>query len=172
VFARGEALVGEVMKTLAAPRARLFAHATWELCLDGELVRREGVEPMLDAIHRGFSRADTVMIEAAEAHHFSRVERASSEREAFEHRMSRIVHGLLQGSWIAGYRSSRGVAERVSGIRVSLGLTPFGFEDRLRLSEGLDALVDEAARAVDEILADRGYFQATSRAANRSARCS
>ncbi len=34
VFIRGEARVGEVLKTLAAPRARLFAHITWELCLD------------------------------------------------------------------------------------------------------------------------------------------
>jgi hypothetical protein len=172
VFTRGEALVGEVMKTLAAPRARLFAHITWELCLDGELVRRDGIDQVLDATRRGFSRGDAAMTEAAEAHHFARVPREAAEREVFEHKMRRIVHGLVHGPWIASYRSGRGVAERVSGVRVSLGLPPFDFDDRLRLAEGLDALAGDAASAVDEIFADRAYFQATRRAANRSARCS
>jgi hypothetical protein len=172
VFTRGEALVGEVMKTLTAPRARLFAHITWELCLDGELVRRDGVGSVLDAARRGFSRADASMIEAVNAHHFDRVSREKTEREAFDHRMQRIVHGLLHGPWVAGYQSGRGVAERVSSVRVSLGLEPFPFEDRIKLAAGLDALRDEASRSIDEIFADRFYFQATRRAANLSAKCS
>ena len=172
VFARGEALVAEVMKTLAAPRARLFAHIGWELCLDGELVRREGVDEVLAALRRGFARADQVMFEAAAAHHFDRVDRDPSDREAFEHRLRRIVHGLARGPWVAGYQSGQGIADRISGVRIALGLTPFDPEDRARLAAGLDGLAGTATIAVDELFDDAGYFQTTSRAANRSARCS
>ncbi len=172
VFTRGEALVAEVMKTLVAPRARLFAHIGWELCLDGELVRREGIDEVLAALRRGFARADELMFDAAAAHHFDRVDRDPSDREAFEHRMRRIVHGLARGPWVAGYQSGLGIADRISGVRIALGLTPFDPEDRALLAAGLDALVGAAESAVDELLDDPGYFQATSRAANRSARCS
>jgi hypothetical protein len=137
---------------LEAPRAVLFAHVLWELCLDGALVRRDGLASVLDLLQRGVAELGPRATErAAELHHFDRVTRDPSERAAFAARLDRIFTELARGPWIDGYQSGEGIALRLSGVRRGVGLSPLGEEDVARLADVADALLARAAGTLERI---------------------
>jgi hypothetical protein len=141
---------------LTAPRIGLFAHILWELCLDGELVRREGLGALLDALRGGFAALSGGAADrAVELHHFGRLERGAAARELFDLRMGRIFAELERGPWIEGYQRGQGIAVRIEGVRAHLGLPPFTAEDHGRLSGVADRLLEQAREAVDTILTTR-----------------
>src|SRR5579859_1136167 len=119
-FIRGESLTRGVLRRVpSAPKLPLFAHVTWELCLDGALLRRVGTDALLAAV-RG-----SVGALRPDLHHRvagAWVRLPEGDRAAFEVRVDRILAALAAGPWIAGYATSAGVVERLDGVRVRLGL--------------------------------------------------
>jgi hypothetical protein len=139
---------------IEAPRMGLFAHVLWELCLDGELVKRTGLERLLASLREGFERARGGPADrAAEIHHWSGSARTAEDRALFDGRMGRLFTELARGPWIEGYQYGEGVAIRIEGVRSRLGLAPMSAEDRGRLGDVASALLGEAEGAVDRVLA-------------------
>lgn len=136
-----------------APRLGLFAHVVWEMCLDGALARRVGHDRVLDALRRGFDASAAAARAAVERHHFDRVARAPGDRDVFDARMARIVAELSHGAWTHGYQHGAGLADRLTGVRVRLGLPPLSPDDRERVAGALDALAPRADAALAGILA-------------------
>jgi hypothetical protein len=137
---------------LTAPRIGLFAHVLWELCLDGALVRREGLERVLDLLRRGVAELGPAAVErAADLHHFGRVSREASERATFVARLTRILAELERGPWIDGYQHGPGIAARISGVRRGVGLPPLADEDAERLASVAEALLARAPRVLERI---------------------
>lgn len=154
VFARGESAAREALRrAVGAAKIGLFAHVTWELCLDGALLRRQGVERVLDAV-RG-----SVAAVRPDAHHRAAALYAwpndaggRVDRGGFDARVDEILDAIARGPWIAGYATGFGVVERLEGVRGRLGFSRFEAADRGAIVEGLDALAGRADEAVDEVL--------------------
>lgn len=158
VFLEGERRAAVALREarITAPRIGLFAHILWELCLDGELVRREGLDSLLATLRGGFAAlSEGSAARAVELHHFGRIDRGAAAREMFDRRMARIFVELERGPWIEGYQRGQGIAFRIEGVRAHLGLPPFTAEDHGRLSGVADLLLEQAREAVDAILATR-----------------
>jgi hypothetical protein len=155
VFTAGERLTFEQLRDAgaSAPKLGLFAHVTWELCLDGALIRKEGLDAILQALRTGFGAVGGAPAnEAAARHHFDRFGRTAEERRAFGHGMEQLFRELAVGTWVAGYQTGAGVARRIEGMRVRLGFERFAPGDRPRLARVLDAIAPHADAALDEIL--------------------
>jgi hypothetical protein len=139
---------------LAAPRMGLLAHASWELCLDGALVRRQGLAAVVGALAEGFAAAGPEPpLRAARRHHFARVARTPADEAAFSARMRGIGERLLEGTWIAAYGDGAGLCRVIDGMRRRLGLAPLGDRDRPRLAHAFDALAVDADAVLDDLLA-------------------
>jgi hypothetical protein len=155
VFEDGERIARERFRAAGpeTPKVALFAHVTWEMCLDGALVRREGLERTAELLREGFAIATGVPAAAAVLmHHFGRMMRSAAERTEFDAGMERLFAAIARGPWIASYRTGEGVAARLEGIRLRLGFGKFAVADRERLAEAIDDLAAPADAAVAEIL--------------------
>lgn len=155
VFTDGERLVVERFREagFVAPRMGLLAHITWELCLDGALVRREGLPEVVSALRAGHERAgEAPLVRAAHRHHFGRVERSEAERVAFEGRMRAIATRLLDGSWIGAYADASGLTDVLGAIRRRLALPALGERDRTLLARTLATVEPAADAALDDLL--------------------
>jgi hypothetical protein len=158
VFVEGErdATARLIAARLAAPRSVLFAHVLWELCLDGALLRRDGVETVLRAVRAGIvALGPEAPARAAALHHFDRIPRTDVERELFATRMARILEEVARGPWIAGYASGDGIAARIQGVRRGLGLAPMDAGDLTRLAEVAEALLELATAELARLEASR-----------------
>ena len=156
VFTEGEAAVGERFRAAAfvAPRMPLLAHAAWELCLDGALVRHQGLAPTLALLSTGRDLlGDGATLRAAARHHFDRVPRSDAERAAFGGRMGDIVERLIDGRWVSAYTTADGVAAVLDAMRRRLALSGLGERDRRALAAALEPMVARADAALDGLLA-------------------
>ncbi len=155
VFVEGEREAVDRLRhaQITARRTTLFAHVLWELCLDGELLRREGLDRITRELQGGLECTQAALAASAEIHHFSRVVRTGDERFRFERRLARICLELASGSWIDGYQTGEGIAARLQGLRSRLGLDAMSPDDASRLAAVADALLVRAADALDRILA-------------------
>ncbi len=151
-FRDGERRMADALRGggLEAPRMVLFAHVAWELCLDGALLREDGLAAVLAALRDGLRAVEEegAAAEAATLHHFAPRARLPADRAAFDRRMARIVAELARGPWIEGYQSGDGIAERLDGVRARLGFAPLAAADRGRLAQILDARIDAASEAL------------------------
>ncbi|MDI1480952.1 hypothetical protein [Polyangium sp. y55x31] len=154
VFLEGEKLVAARIReaSLEAKRMGLLAHVTWEMCLDGALLRRVGFETTRAALVEGFSAIEADFEAAATMHHFSAHERTAEERATFDGRMKRLRAEIERGPWIEGYQYGEGIAIRISGVRARLGLAPLDAADHARLGQALDGVAPEADVILEEIL--------------------
>jgi hypothetical protein len=146
-FVEGERRMAESLRAsrLTAPKLALFAHVGWELCLDGSLVRREGLETTLRTLRNGVDAVSGHPADhAVSLHHFDRIERTPDERRAFDDGMRGLLEEITRGRLIAAYQSGAGVTRRIDGIRVRLGFPSFTESDRQRMREVLDALQPQA----------------------------
>jgi hypothetical protein len=158
-FTEGEREAARLLREahLTAPRIGLFAHVLWELCLDGALLRREGLERVLDLLRRGVAELGPDTFErTADLHHFSRVAREASERATFAARLTRILAELERGPWIEGYQHGSGIAALISGVRRGVGLSPLVDADAVRLAAVAEALLARAPGALERIDAETG----------------
>ncbi len=153
VFTIGEQATRDALRNASrAPKLSVFAHITWELCLDGALVRRVGLDTTLASLRQSVRAA------RPDAHHRAAMatvpslrERAASEQERFEARVDQILDAIALGPWIAGYATGEGIVERLEGVRARLHLAPLPAVDRHGVARALDGLANPADEAVDEI---------------------
>ncbi len=150
VFQRGESAARAVLRRARdAPKMGLFAHISWELCLDGALIRRLGMERTLSGLR------ESVAAVRPDAHHrvaVSRVRLPAGDRAVFEARVDRILDGIAAGPWIAGYATGSGLVERLDGLRARLGFLPMAPDNRHAVASGLETLAPEADASLDSIL--------------------
>jgi hypothetical protein len=155
VFLDGERATAAAFRdaALGVPRLGLFAHITWELCLDGALVRAEGAA-LADSVQRSLEDAsrEGAADRAAAIHHFDRVARTSEETRAFAERMTRIATELGRGAWIDGYAHGAGIADRIDGVRRRVGFAAMSPEECARLAAVADRLLDRAAAALPDLV--------------------
>ena len=164
VFLRGEERTRQALRTahLAAPKVLLWAHITWELCLDSALLRHAGpgrgaaLQPALAADLAEIAGAPTMA--AADRHHFSRIVRPAEEREIFRTRLVELMTQLGAGAFFAHYEDAPGLTRVVDRMRQRLGLAPLGEDDRARLSGALVQLLGEAEDAYTALLLERTDF--------------
>jgi hypothetical protein len=156
VFLDGEQRCVVRLREIAAevPRIDLFAHVLWELCLDGALLSRIGLFPVLHALREGFDATlGPAADRAAELHHFERVGRSADDRASFASRLARLCAAIADGPWIDGYQSGEGLAYRIQGVRARVGLAPLPVEGHALLAEACDELLEAAVPVADRILA-------------------
>ncbi|MEP7122386.1 MAG: hypothetical protein ABJE95_15800 [Byssovorax sp.] len=156
VFLDGEQRCAERLRPIAAevPRIGLFAHVLWELCLDGALLSRVGLFPVLHALREGFAATlGAASDRAVEVHHFDRVGRSVADRQGFAPRLARLCAAIADGPWIDGYQSGEGLAYRIQGVRARLGMDPVPVEAHALLADACDELLDAAVPVADRILA-------------------
>lgn len=141
VFADGERATADAFKRsgASAPRLVLFAHVTWEMCLDGALVRALGGDTLLASMREGLTRARASgeLDRSAGLHHWdrgTRPARGDDDRAGFDARMQHIEAELHKGAWVMGYANGDGIAARLSGIRARLGIAPLSPDDHARVA--------------------------------------
>lgn len=151
VFERGEKAAREALRAgRGAPKMGLFAHVAWELCLDGALLRRVGIDAVLLAVRASLEAV------RPDAHHRAAeawVDLPSEEWQRFEARVDQILDAIAQGRWIAGYATAAGLLERLEGLRSRLGFSAMGADDRAAVIEALRPLEHQADAGLDEVLA-------------------
>jgi hypothetical protein len=153
VFTIGEQTTRDALRNASnAPKLAIFAHITWELCLDGALVRRVGLEALLDAVR------SSIRAVRPDAHHRAALASAPSlgarsveERDRFEARVDQILDAIALGPWVAGYATGAGIVERLEGVRGRLRLAPLPAVDRDSVGRALGGLAGRADEALDEI---------------------
>lgn len=149
-FERGEKAAREALGAAReTPKLRLFAHIAWELCLDGALLRRAGLESVLRAVRGSLERVKP------DAHH--RVAEAWTElpvedRGRFERRVDQILDAIAEGRWVAGYATGAGIVERLEGLRARLGLAAMGESDRELVAAAFGSVEHVADAGLEEIL--------------------
>jgi len=156
VFREGERALRKAFGGIEIPRLSLFGHIAWELCLDGALVRREGEELLAEvraaiAIATEPLEGEAPVDAAARIHHAAR--RGDTLPEGFEARVARLLNEIGRGPWLTGYARGDVVAERIDGIRRSLGFPRVEGSERERLGLVLAHAIDRAEAAVAPLLA-------------------
>jgi hypothetical protein len=149
-FTDGEKVVREALRRASdAPKLGLFAHIAWELCLDGALVRRAGLDQLLDSLRRSLASV------RPDAHHRAARSRAPAvpDRERFDTRVDRILEAIALGPWVAGYATGEGIVDRLNGVRARLGFAALPALDRRAVIDSLEELARRADDALAEILA-------------------
>lgn len=150
VFERGErAARGALGVAPETPKLRLFAHIAWELCLDGALLRRVGLESMLYAVRRSI---ETVRPDAHHRVAQAWVDLPAEDRGRFERRVDQILDAIAEGRWIAGYATGAGIVERLEGLRARLGLAAMSERDRESVAMALEPVQHDADAGLEEIL--------------------
>jgi hypothetical protein len=151
VFERGESVARDALRAArGASKLGLFAHIAWELCLDGALLRRVGIETVLSAV-RG-------SIEAVrpDAHHLAAQawlpDLPAEDRGRFESRVDQILDAIAEGRWVAGYATAAGIVERLDGLRARLGFPAMAKDDRVVVAAALEPVEHAADAGLGEIL--------------------
>jgi hypothetical protein len=151
VFERGESAArGALRAARDSAKLGLFAHIAWELCLDGALLRRVGIEKVLRAVRESIGAV------RPDAHH--QVARAwlpdlpEEDRGRFEIRVDEILDAIAEGRWVAGYATAAGIVERLDGLRARLGFAPMTKDDRDAVAAALGPVERAADAGLEEIL--------------------
>jgi hypothetical protein len=149
VFVEGERALSRDFAAIGAHRLPLFAHAAWEMCLDGAWLRREGGEAALDALSLAIGT------ERARVHQLAQAHGAPTDAEAFTSRLERLLDVVATGALPLTYAHARGLGERVSGMRAAFGLPLPTDAQRRMLTEALEAALERADEALPRLLAAR-----------------
>ncbi len=142
-----EALVGA---RTGAKKLGLFAHALWEMTLDGALLEREGIDATLAVLRASLARCREVLA-AVSRHHGAHERLSGTEQIRFDRRVDHIVDALARGPWIGGYTSGMGLVERLSGMRSRFGFPPFTDAESSALAEHLAPVMAHAKEALEEL---------------------
>lgn len=152
-FLEGERATAACFREVGAPKVVLFAHIGWEMCLDGALLLREGLDDALRSLRDDFAAADDGVIRVAAAHGAAR--RLDTRRKQFERRMGQIRDGLVAGPWLEGYCHGEGLAERLGGLRKRIGLDPLTDAQQDRLSLAFEERLRHAPAALEKLWVER-----------------
>lgn len=151
VFKRGERALARELASVGVPKLVLFAHPTWEMCLDGALLSLGDFDSSLAQLREGVESAASGFDEVAALHGAA----ALDDRARFRSRLAQIVRGLTDGRWIASYRTGLGLAQCVGGMRKRFGLPAFSEEDESVVACILDEALDRAHEALPRLFTAR-----------------
>lgn len=132
-----------------SPKLVLFAHAAWEMCLDGAWLRQARASEI--ATVRRASKAAPFAVEVA-AREGVTTGLDEDGHQRFATRMQRIFDAFADGTIYADYESAEGIARRLLGIRSAFGLgvpSPSVFSE---WTGALEPFVDRADAALRELL--------------------
>jgi len=125
VFVEGERLTLASFRNagVKAPKLGLFAHVTWEMALDGALLRREGLDRTLAILRNDLAGVGGEPLSAAaSAHHFDRIER--SPQVFRETALPKYLRAAAKGHWARGHgelaAGKCGPCARIAGLEVVL----------------------------------------------------
>lgn len=150
VFIEGERALGRDFAAVGAHRLPLFAHAAWEMCLDGAWLRCSGGERALE--HLGAA----IAAERARIHQLALAHGAPIETEhAFTARLERLLDVVASGALPRGYAQAPGLAERVAGMRAAFGLPLPSEAQRAALEDALRHALERADEALPRLLEAR-----------------
>lgn len=151
VFIEGEKRLAQRFRKaeIAAEKIGLFAHIGWELCLDGALLRKVGVEETLGELRRGLDEARAELSATAELH---ASHAGSRVPDGFHDRLESLLERVAWSDWVPGYTNGEGVARRLGGVRRRVRLAPFTSDDLERLGRVFDESLEEAELAVRSFL--------------------
>jgi hypothetical protein len=159
VFTEGERELKRAWLLPGSPKLVLFAHAAWEMCLDGALEREWAGDVPRDFSDAGEATSDVLALADAEG---ITTALDAPTKAMFETRIRRILSALADGTLYADYRQADGIVQRITGMRAAFGL-PFADEGtRARWSEALEPLMLRAGPSLDELRAARGAMHLTS----------
>jgi hypothetical protein len=148
-FEAGEAATRRAFAPISAPKLALFAHAAWEMCLDGALLLRDGAAET-QALRRHLAATDeNAARELGDLHGADRL--APDDRERFHETVCALRAGIARGPWIEGYKTGSGLAARLERVRMRVGLGPLGDAERSALGAALGARLEAARPALDEL---------------------
>lgn len=156
-FTDGEAATTEALGAAArdgSPRLRLFAHVTWEMCLDGALVRRAGVGPLAETLAAAIRHGADAARRAADLHHGEARRAAGLDDAVFAERMDRLLQAVSSFVLPEGYAHAEGVAARLAGVRRALGLGLASQAERARWAVAIGSVEPLADAAVAALLQD------------------
>lgn len=153
LLTEGEALATRLLKEaeIAGEKVLLFGHVAWEICLDGALLRREGLEKIKAGLRAELALSGPDPLEAALRRHLPELE-PEIAREANQ-RILGLLHQLVWGSWIDGYLSGAGIADRLEGVRRRVRLPPLAVAERRKAAGALELLLEAAEERLGEALA-------------------
>jgi hypothetical protein len=154
-FTEGERVTANALAAVppeTSPRLRLFAHATWEMCLDGALVRLVGDTSVRATLAAAVHGHEAVADRAAELHHGDSRRAAGIDDETFRARMRRAFEAVESFALPAGYATAEGIALRLIGIRAGLGFPPPDGAARQSWIAALAPVEPFADRMVGELL--------------------
>lgn len=152
---RGEAEAMRYLREqdLATDKMLLLAHVAWELCLDGALLRRFGLDPVLQTLRSGLEEIDPVNLTATVSLHHPAFDKDEETSKRFAERMNKLLEELAAGDWIKGYQTGEGVAQRLAGVRRRLRLQSLDEDRQQRLTGVLDRLLNSAEHELEVLLA-------------------
>ncbi len=152
LLGEGEALATRLLKEAAivGEKVLLFGHVAWEICLDGALLRRQGLEPVKAGLRAELAACGPDPLAAALRRHHPELPEADA-READE-RVLGLLHQLVWGAWIDGYLSGAGIADRLEGVRRRLRLPPLEVTERRKAAGALELLLEAAEEELDQAL--------------------
>jgi hypothetical protein len=152
VFRTGERELGHAFLGTKTQKLVLFAHAAWEICLDGAWLAAHGAAEL--AALAGAGRASRAHLgEVLTVRGFDGLDLETRTR--FEVRLRRIFDALEDGLLYDDYRTPSGVARRVAGIRSAFGLGLPSQDELARWTAALEPLFERAPVALIDLRAER-----------------
>jgi hypothetical protein len=135
-----------------SPHLRLFAHATWEMSLDGALIRRLGAPAVEALLARAVGAARALEPLAADVHHGEARRAAGVDEGAFASRMTRLLDAVESFTLPGGYADAEGITTRLTGVRASFGFVPPSAAERATWVKALAPVERLADDVVGELL--------------------
>lgn len=158
-FHDGDELASRLLAATESPRMGLFGHITWEMCLDGALLRAHGLDRVATRIGDALDHEQLEASRAAaDLHHGDARARSSVDPVLFEARMHRLFAALTTFDLPRGYADALGTAERLAGVRSMFRMPRPSPEELARwvdaiaqihtfADERVEALIEDARRA-------------------------
>jgi hypothetical protein len=145
---RGEKRATEALRGAArhTEKLGLLGHIAWELCLDGALLRRNGVAPIKSRIAAAVGLVTRTELELALAEQKSPID---LEQAPITTRTLELLGHIVDSNWIDGYIEGHGLMLRLDGVRRRVKLPAIDPADRAAVAEALDQLLDQATAADD-----------------------
>lgn len=153
MLGEGETLATRLLKEaeIQGDKVLLFGHVAWEICLDGALLRRQGLAATKAGLRAELAAIGPDVLSAALRRHLPTAEADTGERA--DARVLGLLHQLAWGEWIDGYLNGAGIADRLEGVRYRLRLPPLEAAERSKAAGALDRLLLTAEARLDEALA-------------------
>jgi hypothetical protein len=151
-FVRGERDLRHAFLLPDSPKLVLFAHAAWEMCLDGAWLRQATYEER--ARLRATSKAGP-FTQAVAYHEGVTAGLDDASLASFDGRMRRILAAFADETIYLDYLDARGIARRLAGIRAAFGLGVPAAETLDAWARALEPFVERADGALSDLVAER-----------------